>query len=452
MTSKKTIYALSTAPGKAGVAIIRLSGPNVIAILKQIIGEVPKPRYATLKTLYHPITKHQLDKALILYFPAPHSFTGEDVGELHIHGGKAVIESVLEAISHCEGTRLAEPGEFTKRGFLNAKLDLTEVEGLADLIEAQTEAQRQQALLQASGVHSQLYESWRSQLLKALALLEAELDFADEADVLESVTSEKDKIVKESVKSIKRHLSDHHRGEILREGFRVVIAGPPNAGKSSLLNRLAQRDAAIVSEEAGTTRDSIEVYLNLNGYPVIVTDTAGIRKTTSQIEQEGIRRSLSHISKANLIIWLEDSTKFENLEAISKQDIASLSSEDREKTLIVFNKSDLRTLEIGDIHQAQFKISVKTGEGLEALIGEITNRAQSIMGSQEAPTVTRARHREQLQTCVVALEAFLETKDSPLELKAEELRIAAHAIGRITGRIDMEDVLGEIFSTFCIGK
>ena len=303
-----TIFALSTAPGRAGIAVIRMSGPKAARATKQLIGTLPQPRRATLRTLKHPDNDEHLDQALTLWFPGPNSFTGEDLTEFHIHGGNAVIQGVLEALGSIEGLRLAEPGEFSKRAFANGKLDLTAVEGLADLIDAETQAQRRQALKQSQGALRDLYENWRKDILQALALTEAALDFSDEADVPETIANQARPLIEQTHNSISAHLNDEHRGEILREGFKVVIAGPPNVGKSSLLNTLAKRPAAIVSQEAGTTRDIIEVRLNLNGYPVIITDTAGIRHTESAIEQEGIKRTRDHAAGADLILWLEEAS------------------------------------------------------------------------------------------------------------------------------------------------
>lgn len=306
MTDASTIFALSSAPGRAGVAVIRVSGPSVGYVLNRMVAPRPKPRSAVYRTIQHPRTGEALDRAVVLWFAAPKSETGEDVAEFQVHGSRAVVAAVLSALGEIDGCRLAEPGEFARRAFENGKLDLAEIEGLADLIEAETDAQRRQALAQAGGSLSKLYESWRSRLIEIAALTEAAIDFSDEGDVSASAFAEARNRAVISKDEIAAHLNDGHRGEILRDGFRVALLGPPNAGKSSLLNALARRDAAIVSAEAGTTRDVIEVRLDLGGLPVIVSDTAGIREASSEIEREGIRRSLAAARDADLVIWLAE--------------------------------------------------------------------------------------------------------------------------------------------------
>ena len=444
MAQQPTIFALSSGPGKAGVAVIRVSGPSAGKVLRDLAGRVPEPRRAELAILQRPGEEGALDRALLLWFPGPRSFTGEDVAELHIHGGRAVIEGVLGALSNLPGLCMAEPGEFTRRAFENGKMDLTAVEGLADLIDAETDAQRRQALRQSGGELGALYEGWRSRLIRALALTESALDFSDEGDVTEQAVAkaiEEAQILRDAIQD---HLADRHRGEILRDGMRVVIAGPPNVGKSSLLNALARRDAAIVSEHAGTTRDAIEVRLDLDGFPVIVTDTAGIRKTAEQVEQEGIRRTIKHASQADLILWLMEAGHPDpNL----PDDLQG--QEDR--SLRVLNKIDLVENEVVR-SAADLRISCKTGEGVRDLTLRLAAEAAARIGVMEQPAVTRPRHRLELERCAGALVAFLSQDADALELKAEELRQAAQALGRLTGRIDVEDVLGEIFASFCIGK
>lgn len=481
-SQSSTIFALSTAPGRAGVAVIRVSGSDVVNTMQLIAGILPKPRQAALRTLKNPASQEILDQALVIYFPAPKSFTGEDVCEFHVHGGKAVIEGVLTTLAEQPNLRLAEPGEFSKRAFLNGKLDLTGVEGLADLIDAETEAQRRQALRQSSGALRTLYDSWRTDILKSLALIEAELDFSDEADVPEAIAIQAHPRIQETYKSIIKHLNDKRRGEILRDGFYVVIAGPPNVGKSSLLNLLAEREAAIVSSEAGTTRDTIEVRLNLNGYPVIITDTAGIRQTNNTIEQEGIRRTLKSISQADLILWMQDvnqafqENKPQNfiLSPDTQEHLPQFYEEKNQNSVVkiitVLNKIDECPAEQRKVLERDLKsktpqtseidrtiISAKTQYGLDILLSKLTKQVEQSVGTHESPAITRTRHRELLKTCATGLEAFLQAADQSLyaqniELQAEDLRGAAYALGRITGRIDVEDVLGEIFSSFCIGK
>ncbi len=466
LVSQSTIYALSSAQGRAGVAVIRVTGEKVLDALYGLCKSPPLPRYAGLRTLKHPKTQEILDKALVIWFPGPHSFSGEDLLELHVHGGHAVLQGVLEALGSFEGFRFAEPGEFSRRAFENGKLDLTEVEGLADLINAETEAQKRQALQQSSGNLRQLYDGWRQDILLGLASMEAALDFSDEADVPDSIASEALPYVQRVVSGIQDHLNDGHRGEILRDGFRVVIAGPPNAGKSSLLNLFAQRDVAIVSEEAGTTRDVLEVRLNLEGFPVILSDTAGIRQTSSKVEQEGIRRSHAQASLANLILWMQDAKEKHGESKVKNYDEPPhfffhppQNGDDKfdppeAQIWTVLNKIDcLDKTQIDEVSGDNlFKISVKTGDGIDELIQHISDLVKNCVGSQDMPIISRVRYRQELENCLEALNRFYDASQLGLELQAEELRSAAHAIGRITGRIDVEDVLDEIFGSFCIGK
>jgi tRNA modification GTPase len=390
--------------------------------------------------LRDPRTGTPLDRGLVLWFPKPASFTGEDMAELHLHGGRAVIASVLDAVLSLEAIRLAEPGEFARRAFENGKLDLTEVEGLADLINAQTEAQARQALAQAGGSLRRLYENWRDRLLRAQALTEAGLDFSDEGDVTAKAATGTDSIIAKLIAEIASHFADR-RAERLRDGFHVVIAGAPNAGKSSLLNALARRDVAIVSEEAGTTRDIIEVHLDLAGLPVILTDTAGLRRAEGKVEVEGIRRALARAEAADLILWLIDATRPVSAPPESL-------ARGQAPILAVRNKLDLAPVEAAE----GLSLSAKTGVGIDALVADLTERASEALGAgAEAPAVTRARHRGELEAALAALRHY-EAADLAPELKAEELRIAATHLGRLTGRIDVEEVLGAIFSEFCIGK
>jgi tRNA modification GTPase len=433
-----TICALASGAGRAGVAVIRISGPSAKALLVQLCGSLPQERRASLRKLSH--CGALLDRGLVLWMPGPCSFTGEDMAELHVHGGRAVVARVLDAVLAGSGVRLAEAGEFANRAFANGKLDLTEVEGLADLINAETEAQARQALAQAEGSARALYEGWREQLLRALALTEAGLDFADEGDVAADVAVEADALAAKLLAAMTAHLADR-RGERLRDGFRVVIAGAPNAGKSSLLNALARRDVAIVSEEAGTTRDVIEVHLDLAGLPVIVTDTAGLREAEGTVEKEGIKRALARMQDADLVLWVVDATA-PQWKPISPQIPAKIPQ------ITVLNKIDLAPSVTG----GDLVLSAATDAGLAALVGLLTDRAQAALSASEGSVVvTRARHRAELQGAVAALERFRNEAMAP-ELKAEELRAAAQHFGRLTGRIDVEEVLGALFSEFCIGK
>lgn len=439
--STDTICALASGPGKAAVAVIRVSGAATSEVIRALCGAKLEARRATLRQIRDPRSGEVLDHGLVLWFPGPASFTGEDMAELHVHGGRAVVASAIDAVLSFEDLRLAEPGEFAYRAFENGKLHLTEVEGLADLINAETQAQSRQALAQAGGRLRALYEGWRGELLKAQSLVEAGLDFSDEGDVVTDVAVQADAIVAELLGAIQHHLEDRS-GERLRDGFRVVIAGPPNVGKSSLLNALAKRDAAIVSEEAGTTRDVIEVHLDLAGLPVIVTDTAGLREAQGQVEAEGVRRALARAGDADLVLWLVDATT-----PVLTPPEALMGGE--AEVLCVVNKTDLNpSLTINEAPG----VSAKTGAGLPALIDLLSARAQDALAvSAEAPVITRARHRAELEQAAAALERFRHDHAAP-ELKAEELRLAAHHLGRLTGRIDVEEVLGAIFSEFCIGK
>ena len=321
MATGDTIFALSSGHGRAGVAVIRVSGPNAGIVIDRMASPRPKPRFAAFRTITDPGSGEVLDQALVLWFPAPKSETGEDMAELQVHGGRAVVAGVFEAIGGIEGCRLAEPGEFARRAFENGKLDLTGVEGLADLIDAETAAQRRQALRQADGALARLYGGWRADLIEALALLEAAIDFSDEGDVArdaEAMSRERFAALRDA---IARHLDDGHRGELVRDGFQVVLAGAPNSGKSSLLNALARRDVAIVSEEAGTTRDIIEVKLDLEGLPVVVSDTAGIREAAGKVEQEGIRRALQRAGQADLVVWLVDASNAQGGDSVGMPDM-----------------------------------------------------------------------------------------------------------------------------------
>lgn len=460
-----TIFALSSAPGRAAIAVIRISGPEAGEALRALSrqGLLPEPRRATYRRLYDPLTGVELDDGLVLWFPGPASETGEDVGELQIHGGRATVSAVLEALAKLPGLRIAEPGEFTRRAFFNNKLDLTAVEGLADLVNAETEAQRRQALRQLKGELGRLYEGWRATLVRLLAHAEASIDFPEEVGeqgiqtakeacssmfhvkhAVPAAPSAVSKLLK-LIREITQHLDDRRRGERLRDGLHLAIIGPPNVGKSSLLNALAQRDAAIVSEIAGTTRDVIEVHLDLGGYPVVLADTAGIRESGDVIEQEGVRRALDRAEEADLRLVMLDATSWPTVPR-------ELSRVVDEASILLLNKVDVIRPE-GTLcleGQPVLKLSVTTGEGLGDLIERLQQEAMRRMRVSEAPPLTRLRHREALKRCVEALER---STRAPLpELAAEDLRLAARELGRITGRVDVEDLLDVIFRDFCIGK
>jgi len=428
-----TIFALASAPGRAGVGVVRLSGPLAAQAAASLAGPLPLPRQAVLRRLAH--NGAEIDHALLLWFPAPGSFTGEDVAEFHIHGGRAVREALFVALSEL-GARIAEPGEFSRRAVENGKLDLTRAEAVADLVDAETPAQLRQALRQHDGVLADLYEGWRGRLISALGRAEAAIDFSDDG-VGEAEFAAAGRAAAEIVEEIQEHVDDAGRGESLREGLRLTILGPPNAGKSSLINALARRDVAIVSETPGTTRDVIEVRLNLGGYLLHVADTAGVRETRDAIEAEGVRRALSHAAGGLTLLLLDGSLTDPR---------AGLPPELPEPDLIVWNKADLGFKRDG------LSISLKTGEGLSMLQSMLQQKVQQKLDSGGAPQLTRPRHRQALGDALQALRHGLEAPADHPELLAEDLRLAMRAIGRITGRVDVEELLDFVFRDFCIGK
>ncbi|WP_136657983.1 tRNA uridine-5-carboxymethylaminomethyl(34) synthesis GTPase MnmE [Nitratireductor sp. XY-223] len=437
---RDTIFALSSGAGVAGVAVIRMSGPSVRDALATMTGGVPEPRVATYRAI-RGADGTALDRGLVLFFPAPHSFTGEDCAEFHIHGGRAVTEAVLRSLSEIAGLRSAEPGEFTRRAFENGKMDLTAVEGLADLIAAETEVQRRMALQQSSGALSERYEGWRDRLVRARAMIEAEFDFSDEEDVPGSVTEQIWPELEALAGEIEQHLAGARAGEIIRDGYRVVILGAPNAGKSSLLNALAKRDIAIVSDEVGTTRDLLEVHLDVAGYPVILNDTAGLRQDAGTVESEGIRRALSAAEGADLILLLED---------LNDRGHAAAPPAGEVPVLKIGTKADLVGARDADGYDTA--ISVKRDDGMAGLIDLLEHRVTAAAGGTVSTLPNRQRHREYLSDCLMAIQAALENDSEPLELRSERLRQAGDALGRLTGRIDVEDLLDLIFGEFCIGK
>ena len=540
---RDTIFALSSGRGPAAIAVVRISGSRAGAALKILSGKIPAPRQAALARIRNPdplAGNEIIDEALALWFPAPASETGEDVAELQLHGGRAVVAATLEALARIEGLRPAEAGEFTRRAFENGKLDLTAVEGLADLVAAETEGQRRQAFRQMKGLLGGRAEGWRQRLIQALALVEARIDFSDEADVPENLLTPALKIARELETQIAAALADGGRGERLREGLVVAIAGPPNAGKSTLLNRLARREAAIVSPYAGTTRDVIEVHLDLAGWPVSLLDTAGIRETDDPVELEGVRRARDRAATADLVLWVVDARDTNAAKNAAAKGAAKSASdpaqalppvipghEQRERTRnpepqraapgsrvppfgpsqddedfggfaprnpsiwLVRNKSDLMNglernneLEEPSITKSEgvfepnetltsmvkgeltprneswsansgleFSLSAATGEGFDALLGRLAHEAGEFLGGTDAALVTRARHRHALEEVLAALMRARSGEVAGREdLLAEELRIAATALGRLTGRVDVEDILDVIFRDFCIGK
>lgn len=440
MTARDTIFAPATPAGRGGVAVLRISGPGAGPALQALTARpLPAPRLASLAELRDPADGAPLDRGLALWFPGPASYTGEDVVELHLHGGRAVTRGVVEALSRIAGLRPAEPGEFTRRAFLAGKLDLTEAEAVADLVDAETRAQRLQALRQLGGVLGQLYEGWRSALMRALAMIEAALDFPDEG-LPPDLAAEAERIVAEVSAAIAAHLDDAGRGERLREGVHIAILGPVNAGKSSLLNALARRDAAIVSDRPGTTRDVVEVALDLRGFPVVLADTAGLRDTADEIEAEGIRRSHRRAAEADLRLVIRDAG--EPMPA----DPALGPGPD---TIRVLNKID-RAPDAAPRAGDEIALSVRTGAGLDRLLDVLAEAVERRLTGDGSPALTRARHRAALED---AREALARVPSAPLpELAAEDLRLALRAIGRITGRVDVEDMLDLLFGSFCIGK
>lgn len=426
---RDTIFALASAPGMAGVAVIRLSGAKAVEAVGSLTRKpLPAPRTLALRTLFESTNSERIDHGLVCHFPGPNSFTGEDVVEIQCHGGRAVLSAITAELVR-QRVRPAEPGEFSRRAVEHGKLDLTRAEAIADLVAADTQAQRHQALKQMDGALSNLYEDWRARLISSAAWIEVSIDFADE-DIPPEALARSREGLKELKDEIEAHLDDKGRGEILRDGFHVAIIGPPNAGKSALLNALAKRDVAIVSDIAGTTRDIIEVKLDLNGYPVILADTAGMRETDDPIEAEGLRRAKDRAASAHFrLLVLDGSTKARP--AIDAD-------------LTVFNKSDL-AVPAG----SGLCISAKTGAGLPALVEALTAAADEMMRG-DAPVLTRERHRANLEDAACALGNGLNAQDP--ELVAEHVRQALHALGRITGRVDLDELLDVVFRDFCIGK
>jgi tRNA modification GTPase len=429
-----TIVALSSAAGRAGVAVVRVSGGRVRFVLETITGSVPEPRRAVLRQLRDD-AGGVIDSALVLYFPGPASFTGEDVVEFHIHGARAVLARLLAVLCALPGVRLAEAGEFTRRAFEAGKLDLAAVEGLADLIDSETEWQRRQALRQMEGALGESARDWRRRLVEAMALLAAEIDFSDEGDVSGPLVDQALDMAAQVLSDLRVSLGSFEMGERVREGFVVVLAGPPNAGKSSLLNALARRDVAIVSPVAGTTRDAIEIRLDLSGLPVVLVDTAGLRDSTDPIESEGVRRARALMERGDLVL---------SLRAIDSEP----DRVDRDpSSLAIATKADLP----GTAMPGELPISAETGQGLDALLATIVARL-TVLAQPEPALLTRERHRVAVSEAIGALERAGAAAHGQAELLAEDIRLAVLALERLMGRIDVEDVLDQLFSGFCIGK
>jgi tRNA modification GTPase len=447
MTVADTIYALSSGGGRAAIAVVRISGSCAAIILQTLTGSVPMPRRASIRRIIDTRSGETLDDALVLWFPGPASVTGEDLAELHLHGSQAVVTAVLLLLSRFPGVRPADAGEFTRRAFLNGKMDLVQIEGLGDLLDARTTAQRQQAYRQMSGASSTVFQDWRRQLLLIRADIEAAVDFVEEPGVAEEAACGIDRRIAALGEQLQTNLAHSATAEVIRDGVRVVLAGRPNTGKSSLLNALAQRDAAIVSSIPGTTRDAIEVTVDLEGFPVILTDTAGLRAASADpIEEEGVRRSHRHISAADVLIWVE------------APDIAGSDEPDPGITpdIVVLNKADLIVTDSGLLWRESGKRTVQTstmaGIGITQLLEALIKLVRERFGSVESSLLVSARQRSVAEKSIRLLNDARELPASALELKAELIRQAGDEIGRLTGRVDVEEWLGAIFSRFCIGK
>ena len=442
-----TIYALSSGPGISGVAVIRLSGQDTSKVIQLLTGkEPPKPRVATLRKINKINTSELIDEGLILWFPGPESYTGEDMAEIQVHGSKAVVDALHSSLSDIENCRLAEPGEFTKLAFQNGKINLLKAESIADLISSETEIQRQQAIKIMNGKSSDQFNFLREKLLKILSHVEAKIDFPEEDlpnNILDEIKNSSDEVINK----IKKILNDQKVGERIREGFKIAILGPTNAGKSSLMNHLSNRDVAIVSEIAGTTRDVIETHLNIDGYPVIISDTAGIRDSQDEIEKKGIKLSLNRAEEADLKLVVVDAKSLDFTDVLK-----GLLDEN---AILVINKSDLLEKDI----DPQIKkinhvlISIKENKNIEELILKIKNNLKNKFLTSDDILITRERHRQHLQQCLDHLNNFNQKKEiEDFDKAAEDLRLATRHLGMIVGKVDVEEILGSIFNDFCIGK
>lgn len=441
-----TIHALSSGGLPSGIAVVRVSGPACRFVLETTIGDIPLPRRATLRSIRNR-NGDVIDQGLVLWLPGPQSFTGEDMIEFQVHGSRAVVSALARHLDGFARVRAAEPGEFTRRAFLAGRIDLTEAEGLADLLAAETEAQLRQAQTQAAGALRRLYGGWRERLVRIRALIEADFDFAEEEDVPGSVADAAWVEAAALAGELRAHLADGHRGERLRTGFQVVLLGRPNAGKSSLLNALARRDVAIVTEEAGTTRDLIEVHLDLDGYPVTIVDTAGLREDAGRVEAEGIRRAVERSRSADLVLWLRDG---------GPDDVEQPRPEIGETEIWeIRSKADLAddAVETRFVDGMKYRrVSAVTGAGLGDLLGDLAEVAATRLGRSEAVVPTRERHRSHLSKALAELDRAVMDSGKDVELRAEDLRRAGDELGRITGEIGVEDLLDVIFREFCIGK
>ena len=442
-----TIYALSTGPGASGVAIIRISGPDTLKVIKLLTNkEVPRPREATLRKINNINTSELIDEGIVLWFPGPESYTGEDMAEIQVHGSKAVIDAIHKNISNIENCRFAEPGEFTKLAFQNGKIDLLKAESVADLISSETEIQRKQAVKIMSGRSADKFNSLREKMLQILSHVEAKIDFPDEdlpKDILNKIKKDTDEVLKD----IEKILNDQKVGERIREGFKIAILGPTNAGKSSLINYLSNRDVAIVSEIAGTTRDVIETHLNIDGYPVIVSDTAGIRESVDEIEKKGIKLSLNRAEEADLKLVVVDAKNTDFTD--------TLKGLLDDNAILVLNKSDLLEKDIDpEINRINHVlISIKNNLNIDKLIQKIKNALKNKFITSDDILITRERHRQHLEQCVSHLKRFNQKKEvEDFDIAAEDLRLAARHLGMIVGKVDVEEILGSIFNDFCIGK
>ena len=438
----QTIFALSSGRLPSAIALVRVSGAQAGEIVTTLVGKMPSPRMAT-RALLRDVGQRPIDDAVVLWFPGPASATGEDVAEFHVHGGRAVLAALFAALSGFEDVRPAEPGEFTRRAFENGKLDLTEAEGLDDLIHADTDRQRRQALRQLKGLLGDKARDWRARIIEASALIEAGIDFSDEGDVPTELIAPALAKVKALLTEIDEVLAGQGRSERLRDGLVVAIAGPPNVGKSTLMNQLARREVAIVSPHAGTTRDVIEVQLDLDGYPVTVIDTAGIRETDDPVEQEGVRRARARAADADLVLWLTDVSP------------VAIEDDGAAPVWMVRNKIDLEAASrpLAEASgQGGFQISASRGDGLPELIAALVGFAQNYFGGSEGGLIGRTRQRKLLQETATSLRRCVEVVGQGEELAAEELRMASHSLGRLLGRVDVEDILDVIFREFCVGK